>query len=153
VNSNGFGDSSNTAVTSLVSFNGMIYAGTRNWDTGAEVWKSSDGLSWTQVVSGGFGGGSATGWVDSLSAYNGRLLAVLRNYNDGAKVMASLDGSTWRQLNSDGWGDNNNPYTGDGDASIIVFDNHLVFGTSNTASGAEIWTFLGTQAYLPSVYK
>jgi len=152
-NSNGFGDRSNTAVTSLVVFNGMIYAGTRNWDTGAEVWKSSDGLSWTQVVGSGFGGGPVTGWVDSLSVYGGGLVAVLRNYNDGARVMTSLDGLTWRQLNSDGWGDNNNPHTGDGDASVIVFNNHLMIGTGNDASGGEIWSFLGTQVYLPSVSK
>jgi sugar lactone lactonase YvrE len=153
VNINGFGDSSNTAISSLVAFNGMIYASTRNWDNGAEVWQSSDGLVWTQVASGGFGDGGASGWADSLTVYGGSLVVVLRNYNDGVKVLSTHDGLTWKQLNPDGWGDNNNPHTGDGDASVIIYNNQLMIGTGNVASGAEIWTFLGTQAYLPSVYK
>jgi hypothetical protein len=131
----------------------MIYASTRNWDNGAEVWKSSDGLVWTQVTGGGFGDGGASGWADSLTAYGGRLVVVVRNYNDGVKVLSTYDGLVWKQLNPDGWGDNNNPHTGDGDASVVIYNNQLMIATGNVASGAEIWTFLGTQAYLPSVYK
>jgi len=153
VNIDGFGDASNTAVSSLVAFNGKLYAGTRNWDTGAEVWQSPDGLTWTQVVGGGFSGGGASGWVDSLSIYNNSLVAVLRNYNDGAKVFVSRDGLNWQQINMDGWGDNNNPHTGDGAQAVVVYDKHLIIGTGNVASGGEIWSYLGIQSFLPSIYK
>jgi len=53
----GFGDRRNRAVTSLAAFNGHLYAGCYNPDTGPEVWRSPDGApgSWRQVNRDGWG--------------------------------------------------------------------------------------------------
>ena len=55
VNNDGFGDVANNIVSALESFNGALYAGVSNEDTGSQLWRSSEGRSWVQVDSGGFG--------------------------------------------------------------------------------------------------
>jgi hypothetical protein len=57
--SNGFdGDVNNTAVLSFETFNGCLYAGTASrvygtsQSTGGEVWRTNDGITWTQVNQG-----------------------------------------------------------------------------------------------------
>ena len=149
VNLNGFGSSKNTAVTSLVEFQGMLFAGTRNWTNGAELWRSVDGAVWTQIVQNGFGGGANSGWVDSLVVYHGSLLVALRNYQTGAQVWSSANSEAWQRINPDGWGDNNNPHTGDGSTAVIVINDVLYYGTQNAASGGEVWSYVTYRILLP----
>ncbi len=52
---NGFGDINNISVDSLIVFQGKLYALTRNYTTGTEMYSTTDGVSWTQVNTDGFG--------------------------------------------------------------------------------------------------
>ena len=58
VNSNGFnGDVNNSAVDTMAVFSNKLYVGVRNTTTGAEIWSSSNGTTWSEVIgaTGGFG--------------------------------------------------------------------------------------------------
>jgi len=56
----GLGDPNNARITSLHTSGNYFYAGTRNTVAGAEVWRSSDGITWEQYGSNGFGSASYT---------------------------------------------------------------------------------------------
>jgi hypothetical protein len=53
--SNGFGDTHNEAIRALQATGGAFYAVSNNYETGAEVWRSTDGTTWSQVSPDGFG--------------------------------------------------------------------------------------------------
>ncbi|MGD9101423.1 MAG: hypothetical protein PVF45_13160, partial [Anaerolineae bacterium] len=65
VNQNGFGrnmvnDATNAGVRALTVWNGRLYAGTYNWASGGEVWRTANGAAqedWEQVNTDGFGQG------------------------------------------------------------------------------------------------
>ena len=54
-NTDGFGDINNDDIWALEPFDSFLYAGTSNSDTGAEIWRSSQGSSWSAVITGGLG--------------------------------------------------------------------------------------------------
>lgn len=61
VNTNGFGDPQTGEVTAVEAFNSYLYAGTHNpldpeplYD-GAQIFRSSDGMTWNPVTQPGFG--------------------------------------------------------------------------------------------------
>ncbi|MFH1150555.1 MAG: hypothetical protein V1748_08785 [Actinomycetota bacterium] len=67
----GFGDTGNEGITSLITDGSYIYAGTRNPGTGTEIWRSASSggppfTDWTQVNADGFGAGADTMGTFSL---------------------------------------------------------------------------------------
>ncbi len=54
VNTDGFGDLRNTNFKDMVLFDGWLCGGTRNQVTGAQVWCTADGISWTRKNTDGF---------------------------------------------------------------------------------------------------
>ncbi|MGA9351423.1 MAG: hypothetical protein WBW48_21805 [Anaerolineae bacterium] len=62
--------------------------GTYNWNTGAEVWRSPDGTTWTQVNADGFGdvNSQAVAFMAVLGSY---LYAGTYNEATGAEVWRS----------------------------------------------------------------
>ncbi len=139
VTSDGFANPNTRGIPCLAFYNGNYYAGTRNWTTGAEVYRSPDAVTWTRVVSNGFGAGLNAGWVDSLSVYGGKLYAAVRDYDRGVKVYVTSDGVNWPQSNSNGWGDAANQHSSDGDNAALVYNGALSIGTFNPIDGAQIW--------------
>jgi flagellin len=139
----GFGDTNNRMVLSSAVLGGYLYAGTFNHMTGSEVWRTSNGTSWTRVNSDGFGGTNA---ADNSGSYS---MAVFNNdvyagtWSTGWVSFPSTDtkiwrhdsGSTWTQVNADGFGDLDNaePH------AMAVFNNMLYVGVSNYPDGAEVW--------------
>lgn len=75
INDDGFGNEQNTAVFSLASFNGWLYAGTLNYLEGYEVWKLAgpDGQSEPRLVITGGGPSSANMGVSQMYIYDGYL--------------------------------------------------------------------------------
>ena len=65
-----------------------LYVGTRNTSTGAEVWRSSDGTTWTQVNTDGFGD-SNNGGAYSMAVLGSYLYVGTRNTSTGAEVWRS----------------------------------------------------------------
>ena len=70
-NINGFGDKANSGVLALSTFAGQLYAGTSN-DTGAQIWRSSDGSNWNSVMTAGFGDAIDVKIIISTNGYANR---------------------------------------------------------------------------------
>jgi len=138
VNNNGFGDPYNSAAPSLAAFGNHFYAGTMvglSPGPAAEVWRTPDGTTWTQVNSEGFGDSNNVG-VMSLTRFGDELYAGTSKYPAaGAEVWRSSDGASWNQVNEDGFADPNNSHI----TSLAVFDGYLYAGTFNGSTGAEVW--------------
>jgi hypothetical protein len=94
----GFGDAMNCTVDNLVIFGGSLYATTYNhpWETsqtGMEVWRTSDGVNWTQINPDGFGDSNNRGgyWGSSMAVFNGNLYFGTRNWANGGEVWQLLN--------------------------------------------------------------
>jgi sugar lactone lactonase YvrE len=137
-NINGFGDRTNGVVTTLSAFGGQLYAGTYDWNgTGAQIWRTSDGVVWTPVITNGFGI-TRNASIDHLYAFNGQLYAgTWADAVNGGEVWRSSDGSVWNQVVSAGFGDVSNGEV----YRLGVFNNTLYAATWSYTSthGTEIW--------------
>jgi flagellin len=71
------GDSDNAIAVSLEVFNGYMYAGTDNRNSGTEVWSTPDGTNWSKVNTDGFG--DQYNWSVTLEEFNGYLYAGTYN--------------------------------------------------------------------------
>lgn len=129
---NGFGDVNNDEAYTLTSFGGSLYAGTNNTTTGAEVWRTTDGTSWTQVNSDGFGNAGNTN-ARTLVSFGGYLYAGIDNVG-GSELRRTSNGTTWSLIDT-GFGDTNNT----GIYSAAQYRGELFMGTLNLTTGAEIW--------------
>lgn len=142
---NGFGNGHNQDLYSVVAFAGYLYIGTNNPTEGCEVWRSSDGVLWEQVVGGKAGNGNGFGFsnnidVFSIAVFNDHLYTGIRNDVDGCEIWRSHDGVTWEQVagknarNDSGFGNPHNIAV----ASMTAFDGYIHGGTFNPG-GCEIW--------------
>ncbi|NQV13158.1 MAG: PQQ-like beta-propeller repeat protein [Parcubacteria group bacterium] len=141
VNQNGFGASTNYDTESMVVFDGKLYAGTYQ-DIGgttsqagdAEVWRTSNGTTWSQANTDGFGD-SNNGRVTFMAVYGNKLYAGTDNPN-GTEIWSTSNGTTWHQVNTNGFGDVHN---GSSDAAV-VFDGKLYALVYDGFNGySEIW--------------
>ncbi|MEM2122117.1 MAG: CFI-box-CTERM domain-containing protein [Candidatus Bathyarchaeia archaeon] len=139
VRDGGFGDRFNYLGRTVV-FKEYLYVTTFNWNysgdtpaTGAEVWRSSDGLSWSQVNNDGFGDPYNRRGYPVIGG--GNIYVVTANTETGVEVWRSSDGLSWSQVNTDGFGDPNNGYAW----VRFVFKDHLYVATMNEATGTEVW--------------
>jgi hypothetical protein len=96
---------------------------------------------WEPVVGGGAAidngfGNAANQAASAMAEFNGRLFVAVGGETGAAFEMRSTaDGSSWDLVTGDGFGDSGNQ----GVAAMAVFDGYLYAGTTNTATGAEIW--------------
>ncbi|USN96635.1 MAG: hypothetical protein H6797_00315 [Candidatus Nomurabacteria bacterium] len=136
-------------VNTLLYDNGKLYSGTYD-SGGAGLAYTWDGSSWTQIGgdyvnnSWGFYGFSA---VQVMQAQGGYLYAGMGN-TTGAAAVFRYDGSTWNLIGGQGingsWDANTYEYV----YSMASYDNHLIVGLGNTASGStadgEVWEWDGS---------
>jgi hypothetical protein len=139
-NQDGFGNLNNNSINALEPFQGGLYAGTSNENSGAQLWRSQDGATWSQVAADGFSDTfndrSYNASLNDLQAYNGYLYAsTYSTGTNGGEVWRSPNGTNWELDIYDGFGDHNNFEI----FQMIVFSDTLYAGTSNESSGAEIW--------------
>jgi hypothetical protein len=126
-------------VTTLMEFKGQLYAGVEAMlGTGAQVWRSSNGVDWTLVSDNGFGD-SDNYQTGGSAVHRGQLYMTTRNDVTGAQLWRSKNGVTWVQVVGDGFGDINNvkiesltTYAGD---LYAVTNNSL----DNPVTGAKVW--------------
>ncbi|RLB76275.1 MAG: hypothetical protein DRH15_12845, partial [Deltaproteobacteria bacterium] len=92
----------NWAVMSAVVYNGMLYIGTLNFNDGAEIWRTRDGVTWEPVELYGFG--RTNGYIWRLIEYKGMLVAGTLNPFFGCEIWASDTGEagTLKQVNIKG---------------------------------------------------
>ncbi len=114
VNINGFGYRTNQLLSALTPFGGQLYAGTRNYDTGAQLWRQSPGLAWTAVFTDGLGDANNVG-VEHLIEFNGYLYAGIYNSingggSNGGQIWRSDTGNQgdWQKVASGGFTSTNN---------------------------------------------
>ncbi len=122
-------------ITSLNTFKGQLYAGVEaTAGTGAQVWRSSNGTTWTLVNNNGFGdvNNYQTG---SSVVYRGQLYMTTRNDVTGAQLWRSSNGTTWIQVVGNGFGDINNLKI----ESLIMYANALYAAANNPVTGVELW--------------
>ncbi len=132
VNINGFGKNDNVAVNALASFNDTLYAGTLNFDTGAEIWRK--GSSWTPVTTAGLGASYNVG-IDHLIEFDGNLYAgTWADATHGGEVWR-YDGANWTRVVDGGFDDTNNAEV----FRFAIFGGTLYASTSNENDAGEIW--------------
>jgi len=129
---NGFGNSSNIEITSMASFEGGLYAGTRN-TSGCEVHHTDNGVDWTLVNQPGWGSSSQDA-VGKLISWGGYLFASTVNPSYGTSIWRLTSTGQWWHSESGGFGDRSNVAAPSGAA----FDGDLFFGTEHD-DGCEIW--------------
>lgn len=136
----------NRQVDDLAVWNGFLYAstGNRNWDQnksqGGEIWRSSDGLSWTPVATGGFGDAKNVE-IFHLRVFSNTMFAFTLNGSSGAEVWRASDGQDWQQVVDQGFGDPTNFTV----RATEIFNGYLYAGTdtwddaNDRPAGCEIW--------------
>jgi len=155
VNTDGFGDRDNVSPW-LESFNGYLYALSYNFNTGAQIWrcKTCAGTDWVRVVSNGFGDSNNAGG-DFMLGFGNYFYVGTANGATGTEIWRMANGTTWSQVSVDGFGDSNNVDV----LSGAIFKDRLVLGTRNdagwmqSATGGEVWQFVGYPVYLPLVVR
>eukprot|EP00923_Selenidium_pygospionis_P048760 GHVN01083790.1.p1 GENE.GHVN01083790.1~~GHVN01083790.1.p1 ORF type:complete len:404 (+),score=6.49 GHVN01083790.1:134-1345(+) len=133
----GFGNKNNKGIRNLYEHtDGNLYAGTANYLDGAEIWRSSDGDSWTNIAREGFGrgNGSARGMV----SFRGALYVGTENSLFGGEIWR-WDGYTWVQVVDGGISSRRNLSIGE----LTVWQDLLYAFTWN-AMGFEIFVYDGT---------
>ncbi|MBN1873125.1 MAG: hypothetical protein JXA33_02770 [Anaerolineae bacterium] len=78
---------STTLVDGATVYNDALYLAVKNDIDGAQIWRTTDGLGWTAVSTGGFG--DAKNIMAELISYNGYLYAWTSNYATGQRVYRS----------------------------------------------------------------
>jgi hypothetical protein len=104
----------------------------------------SFGMNWTQINTNGFG--DANNQLINGAYFNQKMYVATGKESDNGVPSTPIkvfeyDGSTWKQVNTDGFGDSNNMMGGIG---MVVYQNLLCVGTKNEVTGAQIWTYDGT---------
>ena len=134
VNINGFGDPT-AGVSALGAFNGQLYAGASNWNTGGQVWRLETDGSWTAVSEPGFGSvyTNTNPSVIDLTAFDGQLYATIGWPNLG-QVWRAPDGETWEQVVTEGFSDT----AGTGVTNLFEFGGQLYAGTGSQ-DGFQVW--------------
>jgi hypothetical protein len=130
----------------MAVFKGQFYIGLRNTISSGQVYRSSNGLDWTAVITDGLGIPANTRPY-GLVVYDDRLYLVFSNMS-GAQVWWTYNGKDWWQCVSGGWDDGNNIFADYFNKAGIVFKDSLYVGTQNSANGGEIWQRL-QELFLP----
>ncbi len=138
----GFPGSSNAepwAMEVFPNLTSQLYVGVANYPNGARLWRSSDGSTWLQANSDGFGN-DANDEISSIAYFHPFLYVATRNDATGLElwrsdVTASEPGH-WSRVNATpGFGGANHIAA----YSMEVFGSHLYLSTTNPGSGGSVY--------------
>jgi hypothetical protein len=112
VGTDGFGQATNYEIAKLIVFKGQLYAGATNFDSGAEVWRSADGVNWNTVMpnlsmTAGFGNGSASYKIGAMCVFGEYLYVSVNHapeYLNGCEIWRTSDGESWENVVGTGTG-------------------------------------------------
>lgn len=136
----------NPVIFDLIEFQGALYAGTGVWwadGIAGQVWRTTDGQSWTQVVDDGFGNAQNDGVV-AFGTFQELLYAVTMNSVDGLEIWRSSTGNRgdWTRVVTGGFGAGKVQNIG---YSLQEFAGHLYVGVeSNLTDGSDGLLFYRT---------
>jgi hypothetical protein len=143
-----------TAFADLLEFNGFLYAFGMYTNLsggsveegiefgpshGAEIYRSSDGITWEEVVGDEPGAGMPRGFGDAnlqlnAEVFQDMLYVGTLNPVDHAEIWRTSNGLNWEPVEQYGFGRNNHHIY-----RLWVYDDKLIVGTKNGLSGGEIW--------------
>ncbi len=136
-----FGSPGNGLIACLIDFNGYLYASTNNQQTGGQLWRTADGLTWEPLTEDAFGYGVKAKELHNMDNANGRLWVTAYTdtaISDGSPIWKSTDsaGLLFEQSNIDGFGNPDN----DGENPVTIgFKGRQYFGGPNYKDGGQIW--------------
>jgi hypothetical protein len=118
-----------------------LYAGIWSDEVnGGEIWRSTNGLNWTRIITQGFGDPTNAEVfrfaVFSDTLYAGTVSAITTTH--GGEIWRSNTGNTddWNRIVVNGFNsDNNNEWIN----SFESYSGYLYAGTLNQATGGEVW--------------
>lgn len=125
----------NPTVVDMIVFNNQLYAGVGWGGSPGQVWRSSNGTSWGQVVPDGFGN-SDNFVVAPFGIFNNVLYSATGNDN-GVEIWRSATGNsgTWSNVASAGNGNTNNRHP----TGFIQFGSDFYLAVENPTDGMEVW--------------
>ncbi len=135
----GFSPNHNTAVTAVNTFNGKLYAGTENQDTGCELWSHEAG-TWTKVADRGFLAGATTVAVTSSIVFDSRLFLGTTGTSAG---LYAFDGAEVTAVSTDGFGNPQNSST----TAMAVFNGQLYVGATSDYGAGEVYRYEGDNTF------
>lgn len=150
VNLDGFGDTTNISMHSMAVLKGQLYIGTKNKDTLLQVWRTSDGDNYEQVVGPNAAVASGFGIPDniltqSMYVYNNVLYLGTGNSrpngnaSHGFSLMRTANGTQWQPITLNGAGDVDNRFAW----RFIAYQGQLWMGVGNfnieNGEGGQAW--------------
>lgn len=115
----------NTKCTAMEVYNGELYFGTENNISGFELWKTSDGISYVNVVDSLF---NSLSIVANMKSAGGKLWILAKNSGDDFSIY-SWDGATLTLEVSDEFGAAN--IDANYNSAMETFNNHLYVGVTH----------------------
>jgi len=133
----GFGHNNLNIIIDFASFQGKLYVTTTDEAVppvqAGEIWRSTDGVTWTQAGAEGLGNANNVGFY-KMEEFNGQLYVGSRNETQGGKLYRTADGTNWNEVAIAGLTATNTAIW-----SLESFGGYLWFGTLNQADGTEVW--------------
>lgn len=149
----GFGDNSTTGLHPTAVYNDLLYIGTANGNTGAELytWNGTGNPVLVPQSAGGWGEGAWNDTIFPQGVVNGKLVVTAANRPGGGNPNPGLrvyefDGAAWTVLAGPGglilpgFGNPNNEAVSPG----TIFNGKLILPVLNQATGLEVWEYDGT---------
>jgi hypothetical protein len=137
---NGFGVIGNHHIASMADYKGFLYASTFNTKTGGQVWRTSNGTTWTKVTGNAFGQGTSITEMRRTISANGWLWIAGQYFAGGAPVgdyiWRTSDGATWTQSNQPGFGVSGN---NSGFPTMTSLNGFVYHSPENLTTGGQIW--------------
>lgn len=85
----GFGNPNNVAVMAAEIINGDLWVAARNFKEGLEIWKTSDGLIWNNIIKKGLNGDKHNeNCLYSLKRYRDRIIVGTSNSSSGCAIFS-----------------------------------------------------------------
>jgi len=138
---NGFDSpSTNSQINFFYEYNNALYASAGTWNEsgyeGAQVWRTTNGLNWTNVITGGLGD-IDNQMILAIGELDNNIYVGTANLDTGGEIWRSGTGNagTWSQVNIDGFGDANNDII----TALEYFNGNIYTGVRNWNTGSELW--------------
>ncbi|MBN1274252.1 MAG: hypothetical protein JXB26_18470 [Candidatus Aminicenantes bacterium] len=125
------GSMGSAAIKTMGVFDGYLYAGIGK-STGAEIWRSGDGLNWDLIIDDGFDTSNIN--IYSMAELDGDFYVGTWG-NGGGQIWRSPDGLFWQKVNTNGFGNGSNVAI----TALMEFDGYLYAGTNKWTDGCEVW--------------
>jgi len=140
-------------IRQLIVYNGYLYAMLRNDHNSLpnnlnycwlEVWRSQNGIDWTQVGGNGLGDPDNNVEGRGVEVYNGCLyIGTGENYTSNARIYKTCDGTTFMKVTNNQLGDQNNHNV----VALKNYDGCLYAATYRYIGGiggTEVWRYCDT---------